>query len=144
MRISDTITIRRGRAYEIKGTSEDGTMLLRPTKMVEMPKSVALPAPKKDVEAEAPAPISGINVTMLENGLNVINFSDVDSWLNSDESIVTPVHRPADPSTRYGSCAKRGMRKGAQVRHYYDCRLYAFDRPGKCWKNTRHTQYRLH
>lgn len=142
MRISDTITIRRGRAYEIKGTSSDGTLLLRPTAMVEMPKSVALPAPKRYEDDPVPAITPSQTVHELQTGVNIVNFSDVDSWFGSDESIVTPVRRPADPSTRYGSCAKRGLRKSAQVEHYFDCRLYAFNRPGKCWKNARSTQYK--
>src|SRR5690348_14869670 len=36
MRVSDKITIRRGRAYEIKAVAADGTMLLRPTVTVAL------------------------------------------------------------------------------------------------------------
>jgi len=117
MRVCDTITVRHGQAYEIKSVSTNGVMLLRPTE------SVVLKFEK--IQGKA------------------VKASAAEETVHETHEITREPHRPSN-GTRMGSCAHRGLRKNAQIRHYYDCRLYAFDQYGKTvsWKKSRKTQYR--
>jgi hypothetical protein len=123
MRISETITIRGGQAFAIISYSEDGPSLLR---RIAMPERVTAPEPIYRAVVATPAPV-------------------VSPAPTPEPATITYARRlTVSVGTRYGSCAKRGLRKDAQVRHYYDCRLYDYDHGDKCWKSTRKTRYKSH
>ncbi len=154
MQISATVTIRRGRTFEIKGTSADGTQLLRPTvtysnvdevlgEMFSQARSqldARVPAPVKALERKTPMPAKTEPATI--------------KYARREE---------VSASTRVGSQWGYGLRSHASVKHGFktkrEVKALTESQKGRnrakrlgneggwvgktaSWKDTRDTQYR--
>lgn len=144
MRISENLTIRGGKAFAIMSYSEDGPSLLR---RIAMPERVIVPAP------------------IYRNAVDIPTPTVVPTTAPQEEPVTIRYARREDVSisTRVGSCAKRGLRKNAQVRHGFstnrEIKALTNNQKGRnratrlgneggwvgktaSWKDSRETQYR--